>query len=77
MKVMLNVLVMTAQEEAHAAGGPACTSEYSIYGKALSDGSSAVMILNREQATNHWHLCSRHIWTELGWPSTSLLRAVF
>ena len=39
------------QEEAHAAGGPACTSNYSIYGKALSDGSSAVMILNREQAT--------------------------
>ena len=46
------VLVMTVQEEAHAAGGPACTSDYSIYGKALSDGSSAVMILNREQ-TNH------------------------
>ena len=48
---------MTAQEEAHAAGGPACTSNYSIYGKALSDGSSAVMILNREQATiPSWHL---------------------
>ena len=59
MKVMLhlNVLVMPAQEEAHAAGGPACTSDYSIYGKALSDGSSAVMILNREQAIiPSWHL---------------------
>ena len=68
MKVMLhlNVLVMPAQEEAHAAGGPACTSDYSIYGKALSDGSSAVMILNREQATiPSWHLMSPFSLTSL------------
>lgn len=48
-KMAVRIDVGGGVEEGHASN--LCTSEYSVYGKDLADGSSAVMVLNRGTAS--------------------------